>query len=962
MAPHEDEPLPSRSLPDLIGGRYRIVSRLGVGGMGVVYKATDTQLRRSVAIKALEERRLQLPGAHTRLRTEALAAASLDHPYICKVYELLETTTETFIVMEYVEGETLSSMLKRGVLPLLKTLQLGREVAEGLANAHARGLVHRDVKPGNIMVTTHGHVKLLDFGVAGADVESTAKDETRTLSPQLTVHAGTPQYMAPEQAAGNPITARADLFSLGVVLYECLTGHLPFSGTTTFDYVRHVMQSPPKRLDKVAPDTPADLVDLIDRMLEKTPADRPESADAVVARLRQLEDSLTAPTGSIRTAQQVRASRRWKLAAFAALAVAAVASTWRIIWPAAESENVPGQLRPFVTTSAVESGSRISPDGEWLSFLSKAAGVTRIMVQRVDGGEARALTLGAGLPLSQVWAPDGKQIAVLSELDEKPVLQVYPAFFGGEPVLTVPLVDAVRVSLLRWIDRDIYFETASQSATGITIRRISLDSPATIAAISDSWKLEGTLHHADIRPDGRAAVIAVSRNSQEDLWTLNIDGTSLKQITADAPFDRHPHWIGQGDRVVFQSNRGGQIDLWQLDTRTGTPAPLTSSEADEIPEGTSLDGRTVAFRQLIKDANLWQIGGSTQQLTEDSLSDYSPVLAGDGRTVAFQRSQPTPSSGYTILDAKIFIAPFDGGPATSARAIADAFAPDLSHEGRWLAYLQASKPPPRAALTVRDLRTGTTIEVSRSMSPPSLTLSPRPVDWASRTTAWSRTGDELFFVDWPDAMVIRRHRATASPPATDPPFAKTSASDGYIRDLYVSDAGRPGYVTAATGKLVVHEFDPAADVVRVLASFTGTERGLGIAGRGWLGRQFVVLRTIRSHEDGTGDLEILLTTGTGTVKVAGTVTKAFSSTVRLHPGERALYLTRSEKGADNVFLFSLATGNLTQVTQNALPGVRFSAFQPAGSRGVVGVREERREDIWLIQQPAPSRTGNPAGR
>ena len=271
----DETPLSPRPLPDLIGGRYRIVSRLGVGGMGVVYKATDIQLHRSVAVKALAERRLTLAGAAGRLRTEALAAASLDHPYICKVYELVDTGHDTFIVMEFVEGETLASMLKRGVLPLPQTLQLGREIAEGLANAHARGLVHRDVKPSNVMVTSHGHVKLLDFGIAGADVESTPKDATRTLSPHLTIHAGTPQYMAPEQAAGQPVTTRADLFSLGVVLYECLTGQLPFSGTTTFDYVRHVMQSAPRRLDRVAPETPADLVDLVDRCLEKTPADRP---------------------------------------------------------------------------------------------------------------------------------------------------------------------------------------------------------------------------------------------------------------------------------------------------------------------------------------------------------------------------------------------------------------------------------------------------------------------------------------------------------------------------------------------------------------------------------------------------------------------------------------------------------------------------------------------------------------
>ncbi|HXT71107.1 MAG TPA: protein kinase [Vicinamibacterales bacterium] len=953
-----DEELSSRPLPDLIGGRYRIVSRLGVGGMGVVYKANDIQLNRAVAIKALEERRLNIPGAAMRLRTEALAAASLDHPYICKVYELVETPTDTYIVMEYIEGETLASMLKRGVLPLMQALQLGREIAEGLANAHDRGLVHRDVKPSNVMVTTHGHVKLLDFGVAGADVESTSRDITRTLSPQVTVHAGTPQYMAPEQAAGSPITTRADLFSLGVVLYECLTAKLPFSGSTTFDYVRHVMQSPPKRLDKVAPETPADLVELIDRLLEKTPADRPESADTVVKRLQQLEDAFTAPAGDIRTARQARAGRRWKAVAVAAVAVAAIALSWRFIWPS-RSDDVQGQLRPFVTTAAIESGSRISPDGEWVSFISRAGGTTRIMVQRVDGGEARPLTLGPGLPLSQVWAPDGKQIAVVVKLDEKPVLQIYPAFFGGEPALTAALPDGIGADLVRWIGRDIYLRTSTPGVPGIAVRRISLESPSAVVSISEAWKIDGTLQNADVRPDARSAVIGVSRNNQEDLWTLNLDGSALRQLTADAYFDKDPLWIGDSGRVVFQSNRGGQVDLWQIDTRTKAVTSLTSSEAEEIAESTSTDGRIVSFRQLTKDASLWQFAGASQQLTQDSLSDYAPVLSGDGRTLAFQRSQPTPSRGYTILDAKIFISPFEGGQATGARAIADAFAPDLSYDGRWLAYLQPGDPAPRTVLTVRDLRGGTTATVSRSMTPPSLTTTPRPVDFVARTTAWSRSGDELFFVDWPDAMVVRRYRAVTS--EVEPPLMNTAGS--VLRDLYVSsETGRLGYISAPAGLVSVHELDPVTNAVREIARFKGTERGLAIAGRGWMNRQFVVLRTVRSHDDGTGDLEILVTSDNGNVKVVASVPNAFGSTARLHAAERAIYLTRSEKGTDNVYVLSLATGNLTQVTQNTLPGVKFSGLQPVGSRGVIGVREERREDIWLIQQTATPRTGNPAGR
>jgi serine/threonine protein kinase len=255
-------------------------------------------------------------------------------------------------------------------MPLASTLQIGREIAEGLANAQERP-VHRDVKPSNVMVTTNGHGSW-DFGVAGENVESTPTDHTRTVSPVPTVHAGTPQYMAPEQASGQPVTTRADLFSLGVVLYECLTGTLPFSGTTTFDYMRHVMQSPPRRLDRVAPDTPADLVDLIESCLEKTPALRPESADAVVSELRQLSDSLTSTGGTIRTAREASQNRRWKIVAAAAAGIAALVIAWQTLWPTSVT-NTTWQRRPFVTSPAAESNSRVSPDGQWISFISRAA-------------------------------------------------------------------------------------------------------------------------------------------------------------------------------------------------------------------------------------------------------------------------------------------------------------------------------------------------------------------------------------------------------------------------------------------------------------------------------------------------------------------------------------------------------------------------------------------------------------
>jgi Tol biopolymer transport system component len=955
--PEDPHPQP-RQMPDVVGGRYRIVSRLGVGGMGVVYKAHDLQLNRSVALKALEDRRASLPGATARLRTEALAAASLDHPYICKVYELVETGHETLIVMEYVEGETLASMLKRGILPLPQVLQLGREIAEGLANAHARGLVHRDVKPSNVMVTTHGHVKLLDFGVAGADVESTPADATRTLMPQLTVHAGTPQYMAPEQAAGQPISTRADLFSLGVVLYECLTRQLPFSGSTTFDYVRHVMQSPPRRLDRVAPDTPADLVDLIDRLLEKTPADRPESADAVVAALRGLEETITGATGEIRTARQARASRRWKVVAAGALAVAAAAFGWQFFAPRPDAPA--RQSRPFVTTAAFESGSRISPDGQWVSFISRAGGQSRILVQRIDGGEARPLTLGPGNPVSQIWSPDGNQIAAAMQLDNRLSIQVYPAFFGGAPLQSIAIAGTLnQVQLVRWIDRSVYLAVTLRGSSGIDVQRVSPDASGEMTSVSSQWPVDGVLRSADISPDGRMAVIGVSKDGKEDLWTLNTDGSSPRQLTADAFFDRDPLWIGRGESVVFRSNRGGQVDLWEIDIRSRTLTPLTTSESEEIAESSSASGDTVSFRQLTKNANLWAFGGQApQQLTQDSLSDYSPALSGNGRVLAFQRSQPTPSSGYTILDAKVFVSDLEGGLVGDAKAVGDGYAADLSEDGQWLAFMQPSDRTARMSLSVRDLRGGTTSLVTKTATLPSLTLS--PVEWATRLTAWDHSSALLYFVDQPETCEIRVFDAAI---ATAGKPVATARNDAYLRDLYVSrETGRLAYVSAAKPAVTVHELDPKTKTIRDLASFDQAARKAGLVGRGWFDGQFLLIRSALVHEDLSADVDVLLTTSAGGIREIGRITNVFASTIRLHSARRTLYMTRTDKGAGNIYAYSLDTGSLTAMTQNVLPGVTFSGFQPLSPQGILGVREERREDIWLIQQTAAPRSGNPAGR
>ena len=226
--PNEETPV------DLLAGRYRIDSPLGAGGMGEVFLAQDTLLERRVAIKLLPAEVQTDPIARGRLRREALAAASLDHPFICKVYEIGDAEGRLFIAMEYVEGETLHVVARRALLPMRQVVEMATELAEALEEAHRRGVVHRDLKPANVMITPQGHVKVMDFGLAkplAPDSGAEMGSDAATLLTESGARVGTPGYMSPEQVLGGPLDPRSDIFSLGVILHELATGDTRFCAT-----------------------------------------------------------------------------------------------------------------------------------------------------------------------------------------------------------------------------------------------------------------------------------------------------------------------------------------------------------------------------------------------------------------------------------------------------------------------------------------------------------------------------------------------------------------------------------------------------------------------------------------------------------------------------------------------------------------------------------------------------------
>jgi eukaryotic-like serine/threonine-protein kinase len=309
-------------------GHYQITEKLGEGGMGEVFLADDTSLHRKVALKFLPTEMQQDATARKRFLREAHSAALLDHPYICSIHEVGESEGKAFIVMEYVDGQTLRDKLARGALSLEETLQIASEIAEALEAAHGKGIVHRDIKPANIMLTRTGHAKVMDFGLAkqlipSGGIESQERTITALTRNDSTV--GTLAYMSPEQLRGVTVDAGSDVFSFGIVLYEMLAAVHPFKKQTAAETISAILTAPPQPLDQLRPDVPSEVKRIVTRALEKRPQSRYPSAGEMLKDLREYQQSLQiSKTGLLNLRALLRQVRKPRIAIPASLVLLAL--------------------------------------------------------------------------------------------------------------------------------------------------------------------------------------------------------------------------------------------------------------------------------------------------------------------------------------------------------------------------------------------------------------------------------------------------------------------------------------------------------------------------------------------------------------------------------------------------------------------------------------------------------------
>jgi eukaryotic-like serine/threonine-protein kinase len=571
-------------------GPYEILTAIGAGGMGEVYKARDTRLNRVVAVKVSNQR------FSDRFEHEARTIASLNHPHICSLFDV----GPDYLVMEYVDGEPL-----RPTAENRKFLDLAVQIADGMAAAHAAGLVHRDLKPDNILVTRDGRAKILDFGLARQTAAATAAETSPTISitsPGTVV--GTVRYMSPEQARGLNVDARSDQFSFGLILYEMTGARPPFRRETAAETLAAIIRDEPEPLPATVP---VPLRWTIARCLAKDPAERYGTTRDLYLELRTMRDRLSESHTATAAAAPVR--RKFSFAAallgLALLGAGVLAYLQRT--PAAP--RVP-RYTPFATSGCNEHSPAWSFDGRTLAYVCDVNGVDQVFTRATDSPQAAQITNGKDPSLAPFWSADGARIY----FHQVTGLHVTSAT-GGAPQLLIK--DAMSGSLSSDGRRLAFYRPTTRT---VWLARADGSEPVECAAKGLQGVRAAMLRFS---PDGAyLAVLAIpgsNSGSTLELWTIPVNGGEPQRVAAGLPMyiDSRFSW-SDGDRGFILPRTSGENSsisearhLYEIDRRTGRQQAFTSGPVDESQPAVSPDGKRIAVTLRTFNSDIWEFDART---------------------------------------------------------------------------------------------------------------------------------------------------------------------------------------------------------------------------------------------------------------------------------------------------------------------------------------------------------------
>jgi Tol biopolymer transport system component len=696
-------------------GSYEITSFISRGGMGEVYLAQDRRLGRRVALKLLPSSVTKDASRLSRFEQEARAASALNHPNIITIYEIREADSTLIIATEFVEGETLRQRLVTGALSLHKALNISIQIADALAAAHKAGIIHRDIKPENIMIRPDGYVKILDFGLAklveSASPISSAEAPTRKIMTGTGVIIGTVGYMSPEQARGQTVDARSDIFNLGAVIYEMVTGQKPFDGETTSDVFAAILKTNPPPLSHFAPDAPAELVRIIDKALRKDREERYQVVKDLLLDLKSLKEELDfqakldrsvtpsksaekpeansqsqhaatvkppLETSEIKTAvstithslsAEIKRHKTGAVVMITALVVAMTACIFGLYTLVNRSRPQIIDTPQVLTTSQItfspglDGFPSFSPDGKSVVYSSDQNGSFEIYIKQLTPGGGELQLTNDGLQnFHPSWSPDGQRIAyhskkrggiwIVSAIGGVPKQLAEsgarPAWSPDGSMIAFQSGGMGEVFASRTLPPSTIWITPSQG--GGPARQVTKPGNPLGGHASPSWS-----------PDGKRLVFEASDFLLSSIWTIGIEGGDARKIVSPG---NNPIYAPDGQDIYFLGSSGlSKIRVSPAGAPIGDLTSLlpSGSGTRQANASISADGKKIAYSAIRTSSNLWMVSlkhgsddpmGSPTAFTGDTSQRNNLVrFSPDGRKLALNRWRPGTSADIWIADA-----------------------------------------------------------------------------------------------------------------------------------------------------------------------------------------------------------------------------------------------------------------------------------------------------------------------
>ena len=956
----EQSPLEGQSL-----GHYQVLNLIGRGGMGEVYRAQDVKLGREVAIKVLPETFARDQLKLRRFEQEARLLANLEHPNICTLHDIGSQEGIDYLVMEYIKGEALSARLARGRLSVEQSLKYAIQIADALDKAHRRGITHRDIKPGNVVITEDDQVKLLDFGLAKL-TDNTAfaldpEDSTKEAFPAGAkewaaigvetgsgIAMGTINYMSPEQARALDVDGRSDVFSLGVTVYEMITGRLPFEGDKNGDVLEAILEGEPPPLSVLAPDTTAELQRIVSRALSKDREQRYQTSEELLTDLRSVKEEMDLAAALARNRggaseltdpQPSRfLSRRLRPAAL--LTVVLIGGVW---WSfrgfGNQSRNQPNTPRlsslksepPFSWKSERGEGpfnAKFSHDGQSIAYSTSSrqwegwdmkeapkrwAPKARIWVKKQahSGTDPISITDDETGNWSPIWSPDDQQIAFVSTREKRTGIWFVSAF-GGAPTLLKTLEEALPEPV-HW-SKDgstIYYQSP------FNLYALDLASRAT-SAVTNFQETKATARRFSISFDETYIAYTDTKEGQIDVWVAPLKGGDAVRVTNDPEEDKSPIWHPDG-RVFYVSNRAAGFEVCVAYLDGSPPLQLTNAGSSGRISDISADGTRMLQVSSRNDAEIYGVRVDTGRefaVPHEIGLNVWPDASPDGRMIAFQCT----SSAGQLMSSSIIAQPILVGGQwlqLASNGLNSKWSPD----GSKLAFLRFSEG--EFNIFVVDAGGGRETQLTTGgiyIRGYSLL----PFNRLVRDYCWSPDGSKIVYSSkksgaaniWTGAVDGSEDVKISSNVDPKPNFYGPLYSADGQRIAYVSETTAPPEHRKRVWSLQIAEHGESRVILRA-ESF--------IRLVGWAHSASDLIIAVDKDVSGSPGYPMNVAVlqmpagGSGNSRQIAFLESAYISTVELSPDKRTISFVSDRGGVDNIWAVAIQGKYVRRVTANADP-------------------------------------------